>query len=287
MAGRRHADNATTSAGEFESGVGPRRAGSNGRSVPSVDRRLEQAYSPSSMVGGSAQPFIDDYVARSARAAADLGGRVLTLEGGTVVVRPRSGHPTLVFVHGGYWQALSAADSLFLAPPVVSSGWGYAAVEYTVAPVGTVERMLADVSEALVAVGSAVGGPLVVAGHSAGAQLVAMTTLAHPSAADVRRCVLVSGVFDLRELPGTSMNDALRLDAERAAALSPLVAGVRVTSIPVELWWGDRDTPRFAEMSRDYGALLAAGGCQVDLREFAGTHHFDIVDRLTELTTAP
>jgi pimeloyl-ACP methyl ester carboxylesterase len=147
--------------------------------------------------------------------------------------------------------------------------------------------MLAEVSEALVAVGSAVGGPLVVAGHSAGAQLVAMTTLAHPSAADVRRCVLVSGVFDLRELPGTSMNDALRLDAERAAALSPLVAGVRVTSIPVELWWGDRDTPRFAEMSRDYGALLAAGGCQVDLREFAGTHHFDIVDRLTELTTAP
>ncbi len=237
------------------------------------------------MVGGSAQPFIDDYAARSAQAAADLGDRVLTLQGGTVLVRPRPSHPTLVFVHGGYWQALSAADSLFLAPTVVSSGWGYAAVEYTVAPAGTVEQMVAEVGAALVAVGSAVGGPLVVAGHSAGAQLVAMTTLAHPSAADVRRCVLVSGVFDLRDLPRTSMNDALGLDAERAAALSPLVAGVRVTSVQVDVWWGDRDTPRFAEMSRDYGAYLASGGCRVELREFAGTNHFDIVDRLADLTT--
>ena len=249
-----------------------------------MDDVTEVAYSPSSMVGGSATPFLEDYAVRSAKARAELGDRVVVLADGSLLVPPTPGEPTLVFVHGGYWQSLSAAESLFLAPPATANGWGYAAVEYTIAPQAPIEQMIDEVGRGLVEVAEKVGGRLVVAGHSAGAQLVAMNTLVQEPAADIRKCVLVSGVLDLRDLPRTSMNIALGLDAERATALSPVVQPVRVTSIPVEVWWAARDTPRFAEMSVEYAAVLAAAGCEVSGREVAGTHHFDIVDHLVGLT---
>ncbi len=251
--------------------------------VEGVDPALDRAYSPSSMVGGSAQPFVDQYAARSAQAARTLAGRVRALPGGSLLVAP-SGGPTMVFVHGGYWQALSAADSMYLAPPFAAAGWGFAAVEYTLAPAATIDVMVAEVRAAVAAVLEVVPGPVVLAGHSAGAQLVAMIAIADSPPPAVERIVLISGVLDLRELPRTSMNATLGLDAAAAQRLSPQLARVRCR-VPVEVWWAERDTARFAEMSRDYLAHLRAGGCPATGRAFAGLHHFDVVDRLADLTS--
>ena len=44
---------------------------------------LEREYSPSSRVGGSSAPFVEDYEVRSAVAAASLGARVRIVPGGT------------------------------------------------------------------------------------------------------------------------------------------------------------------------------------------------------------
>lgn len=249
-----------------------------------IDAQLESAYSPSSMVGGSAEPFLAEYRVRSEVVHRQLAGRIATLAGGSLVLRPQAAKPTLVFVHGGYWQALSAADSMFLAADCATAGWGYSALEYTIAPHGEIEAMIDEVRQGLVATATAAGGPLVVAGHSAGAHLVAMVCLVAESPVPVQRVLLLSGVFDLVDLPRTSINDALGLTAQSAARLSPLRLGV-AQAHPVEVWWGSRDTPRFAEMSRDYAAHLARHGCQVTRREVP-CHHFDIVDRLAELPTA-
>ncbi len=42
----------------------------------------------------------------------------------------------VVYLHGGMWQALSKADSLFMAEPLTRIGIIVAAVEYDVAPKG-------------------------------------------------------------------------------------------------------------------------------------------------------
>jgi arylformamidase len=245
---------------------------------------LEREYSPSSMVGGSAAPFVRDYAERSADAVHGLGDRVEVLADGSRLVRAGAGAPLFVFVHGGYWQALSAAESVFLAPAVVARGWSYGAVEYTIAPAGTVEEMIAECREAVIGLIRAAGSPerVVVAGHSAGAHLVAMSTLVDGSALPVERVVLVSGVFDLRPVQMTSVNDALGWTPEQAERLSPALH--EATGHPaVTVVWGGRDTAAFGRQSLAYAAQLRDQGLVVDERVYTARHHFDILDELAGL----
>ncbi|MBZ0217090.1 MAG: hypothetical protein K8F25_11090, partial [Fimbriimonadaceae bacterium] len=86
----------------------------------------EREYSPSSVIGGDYQPFIDAYATQSARAKAQCGNIIacrygpdpshtidLALPKAVSAARPC---PLLVFFHGGYWQELSKHESLFPAP---------------------------------------------------------------------------------------------------------------------------------------------------------------------------
>ncbi len=243
---------------------------------------LEREYSPSSRVGGSSAPFVADYVQRSDAARRELAGRVQVLAGGSLLVEAHSGAPLLVFVHGGYWQALSAADSLYLAPGALAAGWSYAAIEYTIAPAGTLPRMVGEVTAALAAIVDAAGPcPVVLAGHSAGAHLAAMVSVVEPPPVPLLRTVLVSGVFDLRPLVHTSVNAPLGLDLSEAVLLSPMLSGVAGTP-EVVVTWGDNDTDAFRAQGTTYSAVLRSAGCAVTMLERDGRHHFDIVDELVD-----
>ena len=250
---------------------------------------LEREYSPSSRVGGSAEPFIQDYAVRSRAAEARLAaeGREITLlHGGTRLVVGEAGAPLLVFVHGGYWQALSAADSMYLAPGAAARGWSYAAVEYTLAPDAALGQIVHEVRGALQALDRADGfGPVVLAGHSAGAHLVAMTALMADSPLPVAQVVLLSGVYDLRPIVHTTVNDVLHLDAAGAAALSPTLLPVAATP-PVLVAIGDNETDAFHAQSHVFAARLRAAGAPVTELIVSGRHHFDIVDDLVDPTSA-
>jgi arylformamidase len=248
---------------------------------------LEQQYSPSSRVGGSAAPFIEDYRSRSAMARRELGGRIEELSGGTLLVRSAASAPLLVFIHGGYWQALSAEDSLFLAPATLASGWSFAAVEYTIAPEGDLPRMVRECSAALEVLASASGfTSVVLAGHSAGAHLAAMVSLVEDSPLALERVVLVSGVYDLRPIVHTTVNDPLGLTVADASALSPAL--LPVASRPrVTVTWGDNDTDAFKAQGHVYAAKLRTSGLDVVEEERQGRHHFDILDDLVGLLPDP
>jgi arylformamidase len=247
---------------------------------------LEREYSPSSMVGGSSLPFVTEYGERSRAAADELGPRLETLSDGSRLARSGDGAPLFVFVHGGYWQALSAAESTFLAPAFLRHGWSYAAVEYTIAPEGTVEQMVVECRAALVSLIAAAGSPerVVIAGHSAGAHLAAMSTLVGESPVEVDEVVLVSGVFDLRPVQMMSVNGALGWTPEQAERLSPALQPVSAHPV-VSVVWGDHDTAAFGRQGRDYAALLRSQGVVVSEREYVGRHHFDILDELPVLVT--
>jgi arylformamidase len=246
---------------------------------------LEREFSPSSRVGGSATPFVAQYEERSAAARAMLGDRVHELADGSCVAADDRSNPLLVFIHGGYWQALSAASSVYLAPGALAHGWSFAAVEYTLAPAATLAEMVRECSAALTAISAVLSPSLVVlAGHSAGAHLAAMVSLVGASPLPVARTVLVSGVFDLRPLVRTSVNDLLGMDEGVAAAVSPRLLPV-VGRQDVTVAWGDNDTEAFAQQSRSYAAHLADAGVRVSSFECVGRHHFDIVDDLVDPDT--
>lgn len=246
---------------------------------------IEREYSPSSRVGGDASPFMSAYAAGSEAARVSLGDRLTVLAGGSLLVVDDPSAPLLVFIHGGYWQALSAAESLYLAPAVLARGWSYLAVDYTVAPEGTIPQMISECIASLAALDELVTpSAVVLAGHSAGAHLAAMVSLVSQSPPQIDRTVLLGGVFDLRPLLATTVNDSLGLDESSAAALSPQLLPITAHH-EVVVAWGDNETDAFKMQSRSYAAHLAAAGVNVSAFECAGRHHFDIMDDLVDVNT--
>ncbi len=282
-----------------------------GAALPDTER--EREYSPSSCIGGNYQPFIEAYIEQSARARAQaqaLGARWCELHYGRsaaqrmdlcVPAHPRStgvgvGVGVLVFIHGGYWQELSARDSLFAAAHCVEHGLAFCAIDYTLAPAATVGGIVTECRNALswLAARAAQWGidatRIVVAGSSAGAHLAAMACLAAGRASGgctVRplAAVLLSGLYQLEPLVGTSINAALGLDAAEARAQSPALHALSGFP-PALVCWGQIETAAFKAQSHQFAGALQAAGTACLMLELAGRNHFDLALDLADPGTA-
>lgn len=203
-------------------------------------------------------------------------------------VKPtRLGAPLHVFVHGGYWRALSKDDALFPALGIRAAGAAFATVNYTLCPNGPLELLVEQVVRSvrfLQTEASRLGHDpeqVYLSGHSAGAHLVAMAL----HELNVRGVVLVSGVYDCVPITRTSINDDIRLDAPTAARLSPLRNLPRSDAAAV-IAWGEDDTDEFARQSLAFArAWLEVGNKRPAAFEVAGRNHFDLIFDLGDPTT--
>jgi arylformamidase len=263
-----------------------------------VDRtELEIAYSPSRCVG-SVDELLEAYRARSASVRAahppvthaygELPCERLDL------FSAGPGTPLHVFVHGGYWQELGKDDSSFPAAGFLAAGISFAALDYGLAPDYSLDEIVAQVRAALGWIGrngAALGvetSRLVVSGSSAGAHLAALAALAdRPSrgcpAGLIGGLVLLSGVYDVRPLVDTYINDAVGMDAEVAARNSPLLhLPVEGVQLPAVVAWGEHETPAFKEQSTRFADAWVAAGAPITRLEVPGRNHFDIVHDLAD-----
>jgi carboxylesterase type B len=100
--------------------------------------------------------------------------------------------PVLVWIHGGYWRALDKQAQSFVAEPYVAAGALVAVPGYALCPGVTVEHIVRQLVRALAWLHARLprygADPrrLVVAGHSAGAQLAAMLLLCRWREVDTR-----------------------------------------------------------------------------------------------------
>ena len=253
---------------------------------------LEEEYSPSSMIGGNYQPFIDAYVNQSQQAFKSVPCRrdLRYGEGPRAWMdyfpATQRDAELLVFIHGGYWQELSKTESAFLAPAWVNSGRAHCVLDYDLAPSVRLEAIVQECSDGLhwlIANAADLGfdpGKIVLAGSSAGAHLAAMLCLRHP---DIKGAVLLSGLYDLEPLVPTYVNQALGLDALGARRLSPmhlLRSGETGRFPKCLIAWGEHETGEFKRQSQEFAALLLACGAKCDIYEVAGCNHFDIATTL-------
>ncbi len=259
----------------------------HGLDLPALER--EREYSPSSAIGGNYAPFIQAYKDLSQAAHAALPP-CQTLSYGELprqqvdyFAAPSSNRAKglLVFIHGGYWQELSKNESAFLATAWHAAGFAHAVIGYTLAPQASVRQILQECVSAIAFLrdqSQAHGfdaSRIVVAGSSAGGYLAA--AVAAHAELKIRGIVPISGVFDLRPLVGTSINDALGLNVEEAQALSTIALKART---PAVIAWGEVETQAFKAQSQLLGSQLVAAQLLVQSMELAGRNHFDVVHEL-------
>ena len=239
---------------------------------------LEREYSPSTRVASLAAE-IERYRVDSDRAAA-LGHEVAIYgphpDEFAVVVRPHLGGHLHVFIHGGYWQELSAWDSLgpalgFADQPNTS----FAAVNYSLAPAADLPTMITQCRTALhLLQGRYQPTSVTLSGSSAGAHLAAHTALTAQGPLDL--VVLLSGVYDLTPLVHTYVNDALGLSTASAREYS--VPFDVLPAAPVVVAHGDNETSAFIAQS----AALAEAW-DAELLEVPDRNHFDVVFELASI----
>ena len=133
---------------------------------------------------------------------------------------------TVLFIHGGYWQALDRSSFSHLARGLNAHGLTVAILSYDLCPKVRVGEIVDEMRQACRALRDR--GPLVVAGHSAGGHLAACLLATDWASVGLPaelagRAYAISGLFDLKPLVPTSVNRALGLserEAERASVLS-------------------------------------------------------------------
>jgi arylformamidase len=136
--------------------------------------------------------------------------------------------PIVVFIHGGYWQALDISFFSHLARGLNAHGIDVALPGYDLCPEVTVEEIIKQMRMASREL-ARLGRPLVISGHSAGGHLAACMLATDWPAFDaslpadlVIAAYTISGLFDLGPLVDTSINKAVGLDQATARAVSPL-----------------------------------------------------------------
>ncbi|MGI9435188.1 MAG: alpha/beta hydrolase fold domain-containing protein, partial [Geminicoccaceae bacterium] len=129
---------------------------------------------------------IPDWVERSVAAREKLGGRLDLAYGPSdrqkidLFTTGKPEAPTLVYLHGGYWQRGEKAIYSFLAEPFISHGANVAIIGYDLCPSVSITAISAQIREALAWTWRQAGDlgiereRLTVMGHSAGGHLTGM-----------------------------------------------------------------------------------------------------------------
>jgi arylformamidase len=190
--------------------------------------------------------------------------------------------PVVVFIHGGYWQALDKSGFSWVAPALLSHGVSVAIPSYDLCPTVGLGEIVAQMRAVAVLLRDRTGRRPVVTGHSAGGHLSACLL----SEGKASGAVAISGIFDLRPLIATSINTALQLYPNEAAALSPVFWPAPNGGAPggteLDCVVGGAETAEFIRQSRDMAAVWAAKGADTRFEALPGLNHFTVLDPLAD-----
>ncbi len=263
---------------------------------------LARRYNNSGAVPDWRETLLPRWQRESERVRADAGGArdvrygemprnlldVFTPQGAA----PANGWPTLIFIHGGYWQWLSKDDWSVIAAPFVAQGMAAAIVGYTLCPQTTIRGIASEIEAAIAMLWRNAKtlninrDRIAVAGHSAGGHLTAwcMTidwTMHAMPVTPFLQATSISGLFDLEPLVPIPLNDGLNLTNAEALAMSPSYQPQRV-QCPFTATVGGAELEEFLRQNALIGTLWK----NVNEWTLDGLNHFTIIDQLTRDDTA-
>ena len=185
--------------------------------------------------------------------------------------------PTLLFIHGGYWQNRAKEVFAMFAEGPMAHRINVALIGYTLAPEATLDEIVAEIHAGidylagqLPALGGA--GGIVVSGWSAGGHLTSMA-LSNPH---VRAGMAISGIYDLEPIRHSYLNVKLGLDEATSRRNSPMMQAGGASK-PLSLVVGDAELPLLRKQTADFAGHRARYGLPVTYEEIPGADHFTIM----------
>jgi arylformamidase len=196
-------------------------------------------------------------------------------------LKVRDKGPTLLFIHGGYWQTRAKEVFTVVAEGPMAHGINVALIGYTLAPEATLDQIVAEIHAGigfLAAQLPALGGDssgIVVSGWSAGGHLTSMA-LSHPQ---VRAGMAISGIYDLEPIRASYLNAKLGLDEAMSRRNSPMMQAGG-TAKPLSLVVGAAELPLLRRQTADFAGHRASFGLPVACEEIPGANHFTIMNEM-------
>jgi arylformamidase len=246
--------------------------------------------------------FVPDFDAISVEIAArsrDLAARSMIWAGSSygegardrmdILLPPnlRNGAPIHMFVHGGYWRSGRKEDYTCVAAPVLAVGGIAAVVEYDLMPAARLASLVEQVRRAaswLAAQSVGLGADparLTVSGHSAGAHLASYLAATGrrdrgPQATPVAGLLLLSGLYDLSDIPKSFLKDEARITMAEAEAWSPLTARQHVQPKRI-IALGGQETAPFHDQAARLHRLYRAMDAETRIMVQPGLNHMNVV----------
>jgi arylformamidase len=194
--------------------------------------------------------------------------------------------PLIMFIHGGYWKTLDRSLFSHLAAGANAHGFDVAIPSYRLAPETEIAGIISDIRNACLFLWKKYKRRLVVCGHSAGGHLAAcMLATDWPAAGGPERLVAsglgISGLYDLRPLIPTSVNDVLNLNDQTARTVSPLLWPAPAAGSRFQAWVGSHESDEYLRQSQTLAACWTGAGVDCAWRASPGDNHFTVVRHLS------
>jgi arylformamidase len=189
--------------------------------------------------------------------------------------------PTLIYIHGGYWQMNDKEPYAFIGEGVLGAGFNLALIEYTLAPAARMDQIVGEVRSAVAWVIEHAheidGDPtrVFVSGHSAGGHLTAMAL----TDSRVAGGVAISGIYDLEPIRLNYLNEKLGLDVAETERNSPIRI-LPAAAPPLVIAVGRGELPELVRQSEEYAAAWTARGYRGRYLPVPAHDHFSILEEL-------
>lgn len=188
----------------------------------------------------------------------------------------------VVFIHGGYWLKFDKDAWSHLAMGALARGYDVYIPSYPLCP----EAHISEITQSLIRFMHALPAqtPIYLTGHSAGGHLAARmicdNVLPEKILKQIQHVLPISGLFDLRPLMKTQMNEQLGLTLDEARLESPAL--LEAQEMRVTAWVGGDERPEFLRQSALIANIWSGLGLSVDCVVDKHKHHFDVIEALMD-----
>jgi arylformamidase len=194
--------------------------------------------------------------------------------------------PTMIFIHGGYWQRMDKSDFRFIAQAFVPHGINTVIIGYPLAPVVSFDDIIDSVRSALTWIHHNISGyggdpdTLYLCGHSAGGHLATtmMTTRYAPHDIVLQGICALSGLYNLIPIQRSHVNGPIGMDADTAIRCSPIEYFPKNT--PLSLVVGGDESDEYHCQMNDLSSKWTPYHSDLKTLVLPGANHFSILSEL-------